>query len=196
MPKKRSRKQQNRKNWFNKIISGVSLTTILLILGFVTLGVMFFQEQEKQLTVNAVLDNPDATKQQLTPAVIDFPNKEMGTFSGFAGEKFFKEPIDKVVILFASAKIPGLAIIYYPEEKKIMAGLPQMVIENVELFNGAKHQIAYTFKNDGKQRFYYDGNLKLETDFKILETNKATGMSVLKKNKVILSEGLEAVEIN
>jgi hypothetical protein len=187
------------KSIFKKITLTTFLVTILFVLGFLSGWNILIQNYEKQLTVSAVLDTP--SQEQLTNKEIDFPNTEAGTFAGFAGEKYFREPIEEVVVLFASAKIPGIAIIYYPEEKKIIAGSPQMTIENIKLFNGVRHQIAYSFKKGDKQRFYYDGNLKAEMDFKLpvgdkIAEDKTTGMSTLKKNKPILSTGLEEIWIS
>ena len=106
----------------------------------------------------------------------DFKSKIEGTLNGWTDEKYYKEPIDKTIVLFSSEKIPGLAVIYYPLEKRLIAGSPPMVIDNVYLFNGYKHHLGYVFK-DSQQGLFYDGQLIAASDFLPRTQNSFTGMT-------------------
>src|SRR3989344_3093948 len=106
----------------------------------------------------------------------DFKSNIEGALSGWTDEKYYKEPIDETIVLFSSEKIPGLAVIYYPLEKKLIAGSPPMVINNLSLFNGYKHHLGYIFK-ESKQALFYDGQLIAASDFLPRTQNSFTGMT-------------------
>ena len=89
--------------------------------------------------------------------VNDFPNAEEGTFAGTTQKEYYKEDLGETIILFSSAKIPTLNIIYHPNENKLTAGSPHMEANNIVLFDGQHHEIAYTFKRNWQQTLYYDG---------------------------------------
>ena len=123
----------------------------------------------------------------------DFPSIEEGTLAGTLKEVYFKEQIDSVVVLFASAKIPGLSLLYYPEKKMLVGGSPALVASEVSLFDGQKHSVMYSFKRDGQQVILYDGQLVASGEFKLPEGNALTGLVTgVPENKV--SEGFEKVE--
>ncbi|MFC1691065.1 hypothetical protein ACFL0W_02680 [Nanoarchaeota archaeon] len=131
----------------------------------------------------------------LTPSGIDFPSDaDGGTLAGWAGEAYFKEVIDNPVILFASANIPGLTMIYYPYEERLVAGTPQMVVEGIKLFKGEKHKLAYSFDKNGKQRIFLDDKLMAESDFKVQE-NELVGM-ITGAPELIISDAWETLEFS
>lgn len=133
-------------------------------------------------------------KKSISPPEIDFPDIKGGTFTGWAGEQYFTDAPDKVMVLFASSTIPGLAMLYYPYENRIVVGTPQMTIEGIELFKGQKHMVAYSFINGGEQKFYYDGELKASSEFELQAANEITGMAV-GATETVISEQFEKVEI-
>ena len=49
-------------------------------------------------------------EESITPPQIDFQSTEGGTFTGWAGETYHEEKPDGVIVLFASATVPGLTI--------------------------------------------------------------------------------------
>ena len=150
---------------------------------------IFLNSQEQNLVVGI---NP---KEPLTPANIDFTNTDSGTFTGWSGQQYFQEPIDSVVILFASAKIPSLTLIYYPQEKKIIGGTSQMVAEDIALFEGNFHQITYTFDREGEQRLYYDARLVASSEFQPSFGSQIQGM-IAGASEAFISPAWEKVEIS
>src|SRR3989338_6597652 len=64
----------------------------------------------------------------------DFPSEEAGTLDGWVSLNP-QIVTEDVVVLFSSGKIPGLAIVYYPKEKRVVAGMPPLIAENVELLD-------------------------------------------------------------
>ena len=125
---------------------------------------------------------------------IDFPSTEAGTFSGILNENYFKEPIDPIVLLFASKKLPGFTIIYYPKEHKLVTGSPPMAAENVSLFNGAKKQLVYTFKRDGEQVLFINGLKIVSSPFKLNKGSLSTGM-VTGNSELFVSDEFESVNV-
>lgn len=154
------------------IIFALSSIVILQLFGIISLAGIQAGSKTADLNIDLIRDI-----EQLTPKEKDFPNIEGGTLTGWAGSNYYKEPIDEVVVLFASAKVPGLAIIYYPYHERLVAGTPQMTVEGIKLFKGEEHQIVYSFDRGRKQKIYYDGELKAETDFEIY-FNELMGMVI------------------
>lgn len=132
--------------------------------------------------------------EQLTPKDIDFPHAKGGTIEGWTSNNYYKDPIDEVIVFFASVTVPGLTIIYYPHEEKIIAGTPQMVAEGIKLFKGEKHRLAYTFKNGGKQSIKYDNKIIAESDFQLFG-GELTGM-VTGSPEAVISPSFEEVKIS
>ena len=123
----------------------------------------------------------------------DFSSAEAGTLSGTLQEHYFKEQIDPVVVLFASARIPGLSILYYPEKKIMVGGSPALVATDISLFDGHKHVLMYSFKREGEQALVYDGAMVAWGKFKVAD-NSITGL-VTGTAENSISEGFEKVEV-
>ncbi len=151
-------------------LSFIAITILMLLL-----VVLVFAAAKMQLgRISPDLNTP---VEKSLPNGVDFMNLDEGALEGWTREQYYKEPIDEVVVLFASARIPGLAIIYYPKEERIVAGTPQMVVNGIRLFDGQTHQTAYAFARNGRQRFFYDGKMVAESDFDFYESG-LTGMAV------------------
>src|SRR3989344_1080577 len=118
------KKHQNYQGW-------LSVAVIVVLLGA---GYLFLSQQKVEL-------EPEQIRQP--DQVGDFPSIEEGTLAGTLKEVYFKEQIDSVVVLFASAKIPGLSLLYYPEKKMLVGGSPALVASEVSLFDGQKHSVLY-----------------------------------------------------
>ncbi len=159
---------------------------VIVIAALTAVSVQMMQPEKIPVNLNENLG-------QLTPKGVDFPNTKGGTLSGWAGSKYYKEPIDDVIILFASANVPGLTLLYYPNENKLVAGTPQLTVEEIKLFQGERHNLVYSFDLGKSQRIYYDGILKAESDFQ-LYSSELTGM-VTGAPTAIVSESFE-VEIS
>lgn len=163
-----------------------SVITILLIITAISLS------QTK--IYHEIYQSLDQPIKPLTQKDLDFPNTKGGTFSGIAGTEFPEPPMKEVIVLFASVTVPGLALIYYPQENRLIAGTPQMIAEGIELFQGKKHELTYSFNKNGKQAIFYDGELKVESDFK-LYNNDLTGM-ITGTSEVLISDGFDEIKIS
>lgn len=136
-----------------------------------------------------ITEEPEPTQMQ------DFSSTEQGTFTATLQSEYPKEPIDQVVVLFASSRIPGLMLVYYPYERRLVGGTPQMVIENVVFFDGQPHQLIYSFQKDGQQVIAYDGTPIAASDFIYFGGNAFTGL-VTGLPEVVVSDGFSEVEIS
>jgi hypothetical protein len=125
--------------------------------------------QQKQQAESQVQDLVNEIAQ-----IQDFPTAEQGSFIGQTNNRYFKEPIDEIVVLFSSVKVPGLSLVYHPQENKLLGGTPQMVVDNVVLFDDLPHRVGYSFERNGKQRLLYDGQIVAESDF-VFYANYLTG---------------------
>ena len=177
------------------IIRNILLLAFSLIIITLTLELFLAQPNNAAIT-GAVSKNtslefkPIPEENQLN----DFSSTEEGVFFGQLKNSYFKEPIDEVVVLLASEKIPGLTITYYHYENKLIGGTPQMTAENVVLFDGNPHTVKYSFKMNGKQQLYYDNNLVAESDF-IFHSNYLTG-NIIGVNEFEISDTLEKADIS
>jgi len=160
----------------------IVITLVLYSIGKV--GILFPETKAEEAPAEGVQ----------TIGLTDFPSTEEGTFGGQLNPTYFKEPVDQVVILFASAKIPGLTILYYPYEQTLVAGTPQMAIPDIVFFDGQAHEIMYSFKKGGNQYFFYDGNVVGQSAYVPYEENMLTGL-VTGPAVVVVSEGFEKVEV-
>jgi hypothetical protein len=137
--------------------------------------------------------NPE-TGEQVVIQQMDFPTTDAGTFVGVLQKEYFKEPIDKVVILFVSARIPGLSLIYYPSEKRLIGGTPQMSVDQIILFDGLHHEIKYSFEKGGQQQLFYDEQLVANAKFTPPPSDAITGM-LIGVSRASVSKGLFKVEV-
>lgn len=203
MPIKKERIQRSRQTF-------VFTLTLVLVLGlvFYTIGAIAHQlsaEKNQMRAIGAAVQT--AQPEEISPSepeasvsapstvqMQDFPNDQQGVFVGQLNADYFKEPIDQIVVLFISARIPGLSIMYYPYEKRLVAGTPQMVAENIALFEGSPHEIKYAFQKDGNQQLWYDGDLVAETKFQLYGQSGITG-AVTGVSEAFVSEGFENVDI-
>lgn len=160
-------------------IAGFVIITILFVSIFLILN-KFNKEEVPQAP----------TEMQLG----DFENDKEGMFNGQLNNNYDKEEVDPVVVLFSSAIVPGLSLIYYHYEQKVVVGTPQMVVENVILFNDRPHWISYTFKEGGKQYFFYDGDVVASSTFEPPQENALTGfVTGVAENYVY--EGFKSMEV-
>jgi hypothetical protein len=132
------------------------------------------------------------------PTVIDntndFPSTKEGTFVGIIDGNKNPSRYGEKIILFTSAKIPGLSLEYYPSKSKLVGGTPEMIAENIVIFDGQKHQIAYSFKRFSKQNLFFDGILVAESNFEIFPRH-LTGL-ITGVEKVYVSELFEEYEMS
>ncbi|MDP3733700.1 MAG: hypothetical protein Q8R37_00575 [Nanoarchaeota archaeon] len=133
---------------------------------------------------------PAPTEMQLG----DFENNQEGMFNGQLNNNYDQEEVDPVVVLFSSATVPGVNLIYYHYENKVVVGTPQMVVENVILFNDRPHWVGYTFKEGEKQYFFYDGEVVASSEFEPPQENSLTGF-VTGAAQSYVYEGFENFEI-
>lgn len=174
MPKKRKAKKK-------VLVTNILLVAFALIIIALLVQIIFSPIKLSPVKIIAQQTDPQTftdiqTQQPISIETMDFPNPDEGTFSGWLKPNYFKEPIDPVVILFISAKIPGVSLMYYPKENKVIAGSPQMTAENIILFDGQKHQIVYAFKKGAQQYFFYDGSLVAGSNFKPYSPEQITGL--------------------
>jgi len=122
----------------------------------------------------------------------DFPSTKEGTFVGTINGQ---AKIDKdEILLFHSAKVPGLNLKYYPKESRLEGGTPSMSAKEIILFDGNFHQVAYTFKRFSKQKLFFDGEMVAESDF-VWYSGYLTGL-VIGPDSAFISELVEDHEIS
>lgn len=135
------------------------------------------------------------TKKPLALKELDFPSSDEGSLIAWTKESYFRQPVDKIVVLFVSARLPGLALIYYPEEKRLIGGTPQMAAEGISLFDGQPHQVGYIFKAKDKQQLIYDGRLVANSPFQLYSQSQLTGMFIGAVQPTV-SESIYKIEIS
>ena len=151
-------------------------------MGVLLVGLIYIIDQEleeKAFSTGLASDQagsptPDTDIQEKTGD--DFPSTEAGTLNGWL-EVPPSTPLDDTVVLFSSSSIPGLAIVYYPRQKRIISGLPPMVAEGIDLHDGGKHNVIYTFQKNGLQALLIDGKVVSSADYHPYD-NSLTGMVV------------------
>lgn len=135
------------------------------VFGVILLLVALFAVIEYSLKENEILEEPTN----------DFTSTEAGTLDGWIQTEGF--PTEGTIILFSSSKIPGLAIVYYPFEKRILAGLPPMIGESVDLIDGKNHHIIYSFEEGGQQALFIDEKVVASGNYQSYQ-NQMTGMVI------------------
>jgi hypothetical protein len=115
----------------------------------------------------------DAETIDMRPDII---SKDVGTIVVWSSENLSARKAG-LVEFFSSRKIKGLNIRYNIEQKKLIAGLPELIAENIA-FEGAKHYIAYTWNKDGMQQLYFDRELKAEGPYSGKADGSLTGMVI------------------
>lgn len=186
MPKKRKSSQTK-----EIIIAFLAVTILALSIQFLFLpdfnNISAQQDEDKNF-------RDTETGQVIPREEIDFPSTEEGTFSGWLKKSYFKEPVDKEVVLFSSARIPGLTLIYHSEENRLSGGIPAMAAENILFFDKQRHHLVYTFKKGGWQYLYYDGQQVAASEFQP-SLSKITGLITGTSSQAI-SESFEQIEIS
>ncbi|MEK6905216.1 MAG: hypothetical protein AABX24_02335 [Nanoarchaeota archaeon] len=151
------------------------ISVLIMIIVVLTIFISVLQYEKSEASKLRLKLDKGLDKE--VPDSKDFIYEEEGTIEGWTTDKYFKEDMEKAVVLFASAKILGLTIVYYPEDDQVIAGTPQMVAKKITLFDGKAHHLAYSFKKGGRQRITYDGQIIAESEFKSFESYM-TGMAV------------------
>ncbi len=174
-----------------------SLLLMVVLIGIVlAVGVIVRYQnfmEEKKITV----EQEELAAQHKIPGsvpVVDFPSAEAGTLVGTLHPRYFKEPLDNIIVLFASVKVPGLMLTYYPENHKIIGGTPQMVAEGITLFDGVPHELLYSFHEGGQQIIMVDRKVVAASNF-VSYRNPLTG-AVVGVSESIVSPAWEKVEIS
>ncbi len=193
--KKNLTKSSKKKDFQFEVIP-VVISALIVVAFFTQIFFSPLELSKKLISVERTNDGfiDRETKEDVKISIIDFPSSDQGTFSGWINEKYFKEPIDNKVVLFASVRVPGVALTYYPNEKQLVGGTPEMTARNVLLFDGKKHQIAYTFKKGGKQSLFYDGKLMEKSNFQFYNKDQLTGMFI-GLGQPVISESVYEVDI-
>ena len=168
----------------------ILILAALIVAGYASAKFVYSLTEENTKTTDLKVSD----KNPLIQVNQDFSSKMEGTLSGWTDEKYYKEPIDETIVLFSSEKIPGLTLIYYHYENKIIGGTPQMTADNIIFFDGNPHTVKYSFKKNGKQQLYYDNNLVAESDF-IFHSNYLTG-NIIGVNEFEISDSFESVVID
>lgn len=121
----------------------------------------------------------------------DFTNPDQGraTFNFRFPETEFKvgDEIADSLMFLDSQVIPDLKILYSQKEKRIYAGNPLLVTEEVTILDGKDHKIEYTFNREQKhQTISLDGNLLASGEF-TGELSMLTGYAVYDNVKLVES---------
>ena len=192
-------KDKKRLNPLKKNYKSIIFLVVLLLAFFSLIAVGYFniKEPENQAgaATNAATDNTPPITPTTSTQMQDFPNTVQGTFTGILNAKYIKEELDPIIVLYVSSRLPGMAMIYYPQEKKLVCGTPQMVINDISLFDGAQHTLTYSFQNPGIQYFSYDNKILSQSDFHLNIPSLLTGNTVGVSEKFI-NPHFGSVEIN
>ena len=144
-PLGKTKTKKKKISWIIIVVLFVVFVKFLLLLGE-------YQSREKEDLSLAVRLNFEG----------DFPNPKEGTaiFN-------FKLPMDEIIyhytrvpkyIVFTESKtIQGLILRYNVHDSVMEGGLPIMKSEEITFLDNTIHEIVYTFKEDGPQKFFFDG---------------------------------------
>jgi hypothetical protein len=197
--KKVHSKENNHKGIHSKKSNKTLIITLLVVISLLFLSVMndeilFLRSGIEPSTINTEPETHIPPPQEKVQDSNDFPSSEQGTFMAQTKNTYFKEPIDPIVVLLTSAKVSGLTLVYSPGERKLIGGTPQIVAENIDLFDGIAHEVGYAFNRNGKQTLLYDGNVVAESDF-VSYGNFLTG-NVAGASKFTVSESISTATIS
>jgi len=168
------KRSQSRKIPFSLIII-ISLLLIASVFLLTIFQIPTEQSKKSELQSPAPVP-PNSPSESTTIQMQDFPSTEQGTFTGQLKPNYYKEKPDQIIILFVSSRLPGLALIYYPYEKKLVGGTPQMIADNIILFDGVSHKLGYSFQQKGQQLLMYDDKVIAQSEFRLNDRNDLTGM--------------------
>ena len=116
----------------------------------------------------------------------DFPFSDQGRFKGTLAPGYYQIPL--AAVLFSSGSVPGIALLYYPKTRMLLAGSPFMQAK-VSLFDGQPHELEYVF-GEGRQKLYYDGTLVASGTFRKQEGSMglAEGLQLSEKFEAVVIE--------
>ncbi|MFH1275533.1 MAG: hypothetical protein ABIH82_00315 [Candidatus Woesearchaeota archaeon] len=161
--KKKSDKVVNSKNTLNWIV--IIVAVVLISSTFFVID-LFKEEPQTEVVTETV-----------TGTINDFPSDQAGTLNGYL-QVDPNMPVENTIVLFSSAKISGLAMVYYPKQKRVVVGMPPMVADNVDLFDGKEHNVIYTFEKEGMQAFFIDKQIVVSGNYKPYSGAGITGMVI------------------
>jgi hypothetical protein len=128
------------------------------------------------------------------PKSTDFPSSKQGTVEfhfSFPDASFrVGNKTADFLIFLSSETIPGLKIGYNTQEKKIYAGIPLLISNEVTILDSQMHKLTYRFSREHKiQGLFLDDKLLIEGKFtgEIGKDNLLTGYAVHQKWKQIES---------
>jgi len=123
----------------------------------------------------------------------DFESSDEGTIMFWTNLHILRESVGNAdyIILFSSERIKGLKIIYDVMDFRLKGGIPLIGSYKEINFDGNRHHIAYTFRKNGKQALYFDGNIVAEGNFVYKGGNEMTGFAVY-SNKLGVDASYEA----
>lgn len=145
------------------------------LLGLAALGVL-----ESVVTGNVVEEEKTIV---YFPKSADFPNIEEGTVVfefQFPSTAFKVGNKDADVLIFLDSEaIKGLRVGYDIAERKLKAGLPTIESGQLDIMDGQKHTLAYSFhRKNQQQSLYLDGGLVTQGEFTGQSVTKLTGYAV------------------
>ncbi len=191
----KSSKRSKVKHTFPKTVESLliiaALVTIILAVGLALRYQNFTAESTGNAEKEALPKNNDVGG---SIQLQDFPSSEAGTFIGILRPTYFKEPLDNIIILFASVRVPGMVLAYYPTEHKLIGGTPQMVADGITFFDGQSHELKYSFQRNGQQLLIIDGKVVASSPF-ISYRSTLTG-AVAGIPEVFISESFETFKIS
>ena len=81
------------------------------------------------------------------------------------------------IIFFSATNVPGMRIVYNMNAKRFEAGTPLLVSQEIDIFDGQNHQLAYTYKKGVGQKIFLDGVEVASSDFKPMKIADVTGFA-------------------
>jgi len=137
--------------------------------------------KEDQISANIVrVDNDNVIRLPNTNQAL--PSTEEGTLVVVTNPpvKLFDQFSDTrdYIIFFSATNLPGVRVAYDIKKKMFQVGTPLMSSQEINIFDEKPHQLAYSFKKEGKQALFIDGVKVNESDFEPMTIMSATGFAV------------------
>ena len=155
------------------------------------IGIIAFAVIGGRLTGHSVREDANEEVVIYFPTSVDFPSSERGTvvfeFS-FPDASFRVGNRTADFLMFLdSVTIPGLKVGYNTKERKIHAGMPVIVSEEVTILDGHSHKMSYSFSRElKKQAIFLDDRLLVEGEFND-KANAITGFAVYPNIRMVES---------
>jgi hypothetical protein len=173
---------------FWKILKSLAFSDIRMNKAYLALGlsIVFFMAGSILFFERKPAPAPEVVTRQEMVVVLknrgvmaDLPSTDQGTvivkFAAQVSDVLIGGLAPDRVMLFRSSAIKDLSMAYLYDSKSLVAGMPPLKSDAVELLDGKEHEIAYTFKEGEMQMLFFDGRKLAESMYHAHSDNPITG---------------------